>query len=97
MTSQSKSKAQRRAEAQRRAAEQRAAELRKKRTRLGLRVGGVVAVVALVIVLIVVVLAGAARPCRRSSRTRTSALRADPGLHVVELGAAARRQRRAPR
>ena len=56
--SQSKSKAQRRAEAQRRAAEKRAAELRKKRTRVGLRVGGVVAVLAVVIVLIVVLAGG---------------------------------------
>jgi hypothetical protein len=55
---QSKSKAQRRAEAQRRAAEQRAAELRKKRTRLALRYGGVVAAIALVIVLIVVLTGG---------------------------------------
>ena len=52
------SKAQRRAEAQRRAAEQRAAEQRKKRTRLAVRVGGVVAVLVLVIVLIVVVTGG---------------------------------------
>ena len=52
MTSQSKSKAQRRAENQQRAAEKRAAELRQKRVRLGLRVGGVVAVVVVVVVLI---------------------------------------------
>jgi hypothetical protein len=58
MTSQSKSKAQRRAEAQRRAAEQRQAELRKKRTRLAARLGGLVVVVALVVVLIVVLSSG---------------------------------------
>jgi hypothetical protein len=52
MTSQSKSKAQRRAENQRRAAEKRAAELRQKRLRIGVRVGGAVVVVALVVVLI---------------------------------------------
>jgi hypothetical protein len=62
MTSQSKSKAQRRAEAQRRAAEQRAADLRQKRTRLGLRIGGVVVVLALVIVLIVVLTGGSSSP-----------------------------------
>ena len=58
MSPETKSKAQRRAEAQRRAAEQRAAEKRKKRTRLGLQVGGAVAVVALVVVLIVVLSGG---------------------------------------
>jgi hypothetical protein len=58
MTSQSKSKAQRRAENQRHAAEKRAAELRAKRMRTGIRVGGAVAVVALVVVLIVVLTGG---------------------------------------
>ena len=52
MTSQSKSKAQRRAENQQRAAERRAAELRQKRLRIGVRVGGAVVVVALVVVLV---------------------------------------------
>lgn len=52
MTSQSKSKAQRRAENQRRAAEKRAAEARAKRMRLGIRVGGVVVLIALVVVLV---------------------------------------------
>jgi hypothetical protein len=52
VTSQSKSKAQRRAENQRRAAEKRAAELRKKRIRVGVRVGVAVALVAAVIVVI---------------------------------------------
>src|SRR6204780_2909502 len=51
MTSQSKSKAQRRAENQERAAERRAAELRAKRMRIGIRVGGVVAVIVLIVVL----------------------------------------------
>ena len=58
MSPENKSKAQRRAEAQQRAAEQRAAEQRKKRTRLGLRYGGIVAVIALVVVLIVVLTGG---------------------------------------
>jgi hypothetical protein len=58
MTSQSKSKAQRRADNQRMAAEKRAAELRAKRMRLGIRIGGAVAVVALVVVLIVVLTGG---------------------------------------
>lgn len=58
MTTQSKSKAQRRAEAQRRAAEQRAAELRKRRTRLGVRYGGILAAIAAVIVIIVVTTGG---------------------------------------
>ena len=58
MTSQSKSKAQRRAESQERAAEKRAAELRAKRMRMGIRVGGVVAVIALVVIIIVVVTGG---------------------------------------
>ena len=53
MTSQSKSKAQRRAENQRNAAEKRAAEQRAKRMRIGIRIGGAVVVVALVVVLIV--------------------------------------------
>jgi hypothetical protein len=52
MTTQSKSKAERRAENQRRAAEKRAAELRAKRMRLGVRVGGLIVVVALVVVLV---------------------------------------------
>ena len=52
MTSQSRSKAQRRAENQRRAAEKRAAELRRKRLRIGLPVGAVVVVVALVVVVV---------------------------------------------
>jgi hypothetical protein len=58
MTSQSKSKAQRRAENQRNAAEKRAAEVRQKRMRIGIRVGGAVAVLALVVVLIVVITGG---------------------------------------
>ena len=58
MTSQSKSKAQRRAENQRNAAQKRAAELRAKRTRIGIRVGGAVAVIALVVVIVVVVTGG---------------------------------------
>jgi hypothetical protein len=52
MTSQSKSKAQRRAENQRNAAEKRAAEQRAKRMRIGIRVGGVVVLIALVVVLV---------------------------------------------
>jgi hypothetical protein len=58
MTSQSKSKAQRRAENQRRAAEKRAAEIRRKRVRTGLRVGAVLAVVAVVVVVITLVVSG---------------------------------------
>jgi hypothetical protein len=58
MSTESKSKAQRRADAQRRAAEQRAAERRKRRTRLGVRYGGVAAAIAAVIVIIVVVSGG---------------------------------------
>jgi hypothetical protein len=58
MTSQSKSKAQRRADNQRNAAEKRAAERRQKQMRIGLRVGGAVVVVALVVVLILVVTGG---------------------------------------
>jgi hypothetical protein len=52
VTSQSKSKAQRRADNQRRAAEKRAAELRQKRLRIGVRVGGAIVVIALVVVVI---------------------------------------------
>ena len=58
MTSQSKSKAQRRAENQRNAAQRRAAEQRAKRMRLGIRIGGAVVVIALVVILIVVVTGG---------------------------------------
>jgi hypothetical protein len=57
-TSQTKSKARRRAEAQQRAAEKRAAELRQKRVRTWTRIGGVVAVVALAVVLVVVLTGG---------------------------------------
>ncbi len=58
MTSQSKSKAERRAENQRNAAEKRAAEQRARRMRMGIRIGGAVAVIALVVVLVVVVTGG---------------------------------------
>lgn len=58
MTSQSKSKAQRRAENQQRAAERRAAELRQKRVRIGVRVGGAVVVVALIAFIITQVTGG---------------------------------------
>jgi hypothetical protein len=58
MTSQSKSKAQRRADNQRNAAEKRAAEQRAKRMRIGIRVGGAVVVVALIVVLVLVVTGG---------------------------------------
>ena len=58
MTSRTQSKAQRRAENQQRAAEKRAAELRKKRMRIGLRVGGVVVAVAVVAFIISNVVGG---------------------------------------
>ncbi len=58
MTSGSKSKAQRRADNQRRAAEKRAAELRQKRLRIGVRVGGAVVVLALIIVVVTQVTGG---------------------------------------
>jgi hypothetical protein len=61
-SSQSGSKAQRRAEAQRRAAEKRAAELRRKRTQMGLRVGVVGVVVVAIIVIIVLVTGGSSSP-----------------------------------
>jgi hypothetical protein len=62
MTSQSKSKAQRRSDSQQRAAEKRAAELRQKRMRVGIRVGGAVVVVALIVVLIAVLTGGSSSP-----------------------------------
>jgi len=58
MTSQSKSKAQRRTENQRNAAQRRAAEQRAKQMRLGIRIGGAVVGIALVVILIVVVTGG---------------------------------------
>ncbi len=58
MTSRTQSKAQRRAENQQRAAEKRAAELRKKRMRIGIRVGGVLVVVAVVALIISNVVGG---------------------------------------
>ena len=58
MTSQSKSKAQRRAENQRNAAAKRAAEQRAKRMRIGVRIGGVAVLIALVVILIIVVTGG---------------------------------------
>jgi len=58
MTSGKQSKAQRRSENQRRAEEKRRAELRRKRTRIGVRVGGVLAVVAIVVVIITQVSGG---------------------------------------
>ncbi len=51
-------KAQRRTENQRRAAEKRAAELRKKRMRIGIRVGGAVAVIAVVVVVVMTQVGG---------------------------------------
>ncbi len=62
MTSQSKSKAQRRVESQQRAAERRAAELRAKRMRIGIRVGGAAILVVLVVVLVVVLTGGSNSP-----------------------------------
>ncbi len=53
MTSGSQSKAQRRAETQRRAAEKRAAERRRQRNRILVRVGLAVAVVAVIVVIVV--------------------------------------------
>jgi hypothetical protein len=58
MTSPTKSKAQRRAEAQQRAAEKRAAELRKKRVRAGVRVGGVLVAILAVVLIVVLVTSG---------------------------------------
>ena len=58
MTSGSKSKAQRRADNQRRAAEKRAAELRQKRLRIGVRVGGALVVIALIVVVVTQVTGG---------------------------------------
>jgi hypothetical protein len=58
MTSQSKSKAQRRTENQQRAAEKRAAAVRAKRMRIGIRVGGAIVVVALVVILVTQVFGG---------------------------------------
>ena len=58
MTSQSKSKAQRRAENQQRAAEKRAAEKRRQRTRVGVRIGGAIVVIALVVVIVTQVTGG---------------------------------------
>ena len=61
-SSQSQSKAQRRAEAQRRAAEKRAAELRRKRTQVGIRVGVVGVVIVAIIVVVVLVTSGSSSP-----------------------------------
>jgi len=58
MTSGKQSKAQRRNENQRHAEEKRRAELRKKRMRIGIRVGGVLAVVAIAAVIILQVSGG---------------------------------------
>jgi hypothetical protein len=52
MTSGKQSKAQRRSENQRRAEEKRRAELRRKRMRIGIRLGGVLAVIAIAVVII---------------------------------------------
>jgi hypothetical protein len=61
-SSQSKSKAQRRAEAQQRAAEKRAAELRRKRTQFGIRFGVVAVVIVAIIVIVVLVTGGSSGP-----------------------------------
>jgi hypothetical protein len=78
MTSQSKSKAQRRAENQRNAAQKRAAEQRAKRMRLGIRIGGAVAVLALVVILILVVTGGSNNSPPPSSKTPHIALEPIP-------------------
>jgi hypothetical protein len=62
MTSQSKSKAQRRAENQRRAEEKRRAEQRRQRVRIGLRVGGVLVVIVAAVVIITQVTGGGGHP-----------------------------------
>jgi len=58
MTSQSKSKGQRRADNQRRAAERRAAELRRKRIRIATRVGAAVVLVGVVAAVVVISVGG---------------------------------------
>ncbi len=58
MTSQSKSKAQRRAENQRRAEERRRAEQRRQRIRIGIRLGGVLVVIVAAVVIITQVTGG---------------------------------------
>src|SRR3984957_2111225 len=78
MTSQSKSKAQRRAENQRKAAQKRAAEQRAKRMRLGIRIGGAVVVIALVVIIIVVVTGGSNSGPPPSSKTPHIALEPIP-------------------
>ena len=78
MTSQSKSKAQRRADNQRNAAAKRAAEQRAKRMRLGIRIGGAIVVIALVVVLIVVVTGGSNSGTPPSSKTPHVALEPIP-------------------
>jgi hypothetical protein len=78
MTSQSKSKAQRRAENQRNAAEKRAAEQRAKRMRLGVRAGGAVVVIALVVILILVVTGGSNSSAPPSSKNPHIALEPIP-------------------
>jgi hypothetical protein len=78
MTSQSKSKAQRRAENQRNAAQKRAAEQRAKRMRLGIRYGGAAAVIALVVILILVVTGGSNSSPPPSSKTPHIALEPIP-------------------
>jgi hypothetical protein len=78
MTSQSKSKAQRRAENQRNAAEKRAAEQRAKRMRIGIRVGGAVVLIALVVVLVVVVTGGSNSSAPPSSKNPHIALEPIP-------------------
>jgi hypothetical protein len=59
---QSKSKAQRRADAQERAAEKRAAELRRKRTQMGIRLGIVGVVILAIVVIVVLVTGGSSGP-----------------------------------
>jgi hypothetical protein len=77
MTSQSKSKAQRRADNQRNAAEKRAAEKRQKQMRVGLRVGGAVVLIAVVVVVIVAVTGGSSNT-PPSSKTPHIALQPIP-------------------
>jgi hypothetical protein len=78
MTSGKQSKAQRRAESQQRAAERRAAELRKKRIKVGSRVGGVVVIIA-AIVLIVISVTGGSKGVPPSAK--------DPHVHTVAIPA----------
>jgi hypothetical protein len=84
MTSAKQSKAQNRAAAQRRAAERRAAELRKKRTALALRAGGIVVILVVIVVIVVVVTGGSNSVNPKTINPHVPTVAIPASMHMIQ-------------